>query len=294
VSRITRLSVIYKGWGEQWPLGQLADIGGRLLFEYTPQAIARGLQFSPLQVPLPMPGATQVAYTGPSHFQGLPGFIADSLPDGWGMLLVDRALRKAGRDPHTVSVLERLAIVGHSAIGALAFEPADAIEAQHAGTVQIAALARLVQAVARDTRESTSAAQLRHLMLFGGSPQGARPKALLRWQRDTGIFSQDDDGATAGEPWLIKFPAQSEHAEVCAIETLYARLARQGGMDMPESAHFALGGGHAAFGVRRFDRQQQNSSKDDLRVPVLSLAALLHSDYRLPALDYETLLLVTA
>lgn len=293
MSRITRLSVLYRGWGELWPLGQLADVGGRLLFEYTPQAIARGLQFSPLKVPLPPPGATQAAYTGPSHFQGLPGFISDALPDGWGMLLMDRALRKAGRDPHTVSVLERLAIVGDSAIGALAFEPTDGIEAQHASTVQMATLARQVQAVVRDSRERTPAAQLHQLMVLGGSPQGARPKALLRWQRDTGVFSPDDAGPAAGEPWLVKFPAQSEHAEVCAIEMLYARLARQGGMDMPEAAHFALDGGYAAFGVRRFDRLHDGRA-GELRVPVLSLAALLHADYRLPALDYETVLLATA
>jgi len=289
---VTKLKVLYRGWGEHWWLGELADINGRLLFEYSPEAIARGLKFAPLQLPLPQAGAAQAAYSGPMHFQGLPGFIADSLPDGWGLLLMDRALRKAGRDPHSASVLERLAIVGQSAIGALAFEPADAIEAERVGLVQIATLAREVQQVAKDMQERTPAAQLRQLLVLGGSPQGARPKALLRWRRDTDVFSKDDAGPDAGEPWLVKFPAQAEHAEVCAMEMFYARLARAGGLDMPEAAHFPLHGGYAAFGVRRFDRVQ--AGRQEVRVPVQSLAALLHADFRLPSLDYETLLLVTA
>ncbi|MGC3983692.1 MAG: type II toxin-antitoxin system HipA family toxin [Pseudorhodoferax sp.] len=287
---ITRLHVRYLGWGQDWPLGLLSEVQGRLLFEYSPQAVAQGLAFSPLRVPLPRPGAVQQAYSGPAHFHGLPGFIADSLPDGWGMLLMDRALRKAGRNPQAVSVLERLAIVGHSAIGALAFEPADPLEAERSDTVRIAELAREVQAVAADDQERSSSAQLRRLLLLGGSPQGARPKALLRWQRGENRFAPPD--AAQGEPWLLKFPARGEHPEVCALEMFYARLARAGGMDMPEAAHFPLGTRHAAFGVRRFDRAPVDAGEQ--RVPLLSLAALLDADHRLPALDYETVLLATA
>ena len=248
MTSITRLDVTYLGWGESWPLGTLAQVDGRLLFEYSAQAIERGLQFSPLRVPLPRPGAAPMAYGGPRHFHGLPGFIADSLPDGWGMLLMDRALRKAGRDPRSVSMLDRLAIVGASAIGALGFEPADPLAAKQPGALDMKALAREIRAVASDDAERSSAEQLRHLLMLGGSPQGARPKALLRWQRACDAFSADDAGRAAGEPWLLKFPAQGEHAEVCALETFYARLARAGGIDMPEAAHFALGAGHAAEG----------------------------------------------
>ncbi|MFT4195566.1 type II toxin-antitoxin system HipA family toxin, partial [Ottowia sp.] len=160
------------------------------------------------------------------------------------------------------------------------------------GALDVKALAREIQAVVSDGDERSSAEQLRHLLMLGGSPQGARPKALLRWQRAHDAFSADDAGPSAGEPWLLKFPAQGEHPEVCALETFYARLARAGGIEMPEAAHFALGAGHAAFGVRRFDRADVQSA--EVRVPVPSLAALLDADYRLPALDYETVLLATA
>ena len=294
---IDRLHVIHTGWGQRWPLGRLALIDGTLLFEYTPEAVARGIELSPLRAPLPRPGAAPAAITGPRHAHGLPAFIADALPDGWGMLLMDRAFRKAGRDPHTVSVLERLAVVGESAMGALAFEPADPACADVSGPLSLAALAREVQAVLADDAGDTPVQQLQRLLQVGGSPQGARPKALLRWHAGGTRFSAMDtqDGANSaggGEPWLIKFPAQGEHAEVCAIEELYARLARAGGMDMPDSRHFALASRQAAFGVRRFDRVPGKAA--ELRVPMLSLAALLDADHRLPALDYATVLLATA
>ncbi len=288
----TRLDVIYRGWGETWPLGRLADVDGKLLFEYSPEAVARGWQFSPLHAPLPRPGAAPAALTGPAHFHGLPGFIADALPDGWGLLLMDRALRKAGRDPRVVSVLERLAIVGDAAIGALAFEPVDPLHEEQAGIVEVARLARDVREALAGDDGRTSAEQLHRLLALGGSPQGARPKALLRWHRGRDVFAPDATGSAGGEPWLLKFPGRGEHAEVCAIEMFYARLVRHGGIDMPPAAHFALAGGHAAFGVRRFDRLA-GADGHEQRVPVLSLAALLNADYRLPALDYESLLLAT-
>jgi serine/threonine-protein kinase HipA len=97
-----KLQVIYDGWGERLPLGTLADTGRDILFEYSPQAIERGLQLSPMHQPLPRAGAVAVSFKGEAHSYGLPGFIADALPDGWGMLLMDRALRKLGRNPRNL------------------------------------------------------------------------------------------------------------------------------------------------------------------------------------------------
>ncbi|MBC7381002.1 MAG: type II toxin-antitoxin system HipA family toxin [Burkholderiaceae bacterium] len=292
MAALARLQVLYRGWGESWPLGTIAHAGGRLLFEYSPEAIARGLQLSPIRVPLPLGGSAPASYSGPAHFHGLPGFIADSLPDGWGMLLMDRALRRCGRDPAQVSVLERLAIVGHGGIGALVFEPADTMEETRADIEGIAALAREMQSVASDSGEHASGEQLRRLLVLGGSPQGARPKALLRWNQVGNVFAQDHAGAAGGEPWLVKFPGYGEHAEVCALEEFYARLARRGGIEMMPTRYFGLGKVHSAFGTRRFDRHAM-ANGNEVRVPVASLSALLDADHRLPALDYTSLLLAT-
>ena len=287
-----KLQVIYEGWGEHWPLGTLAAMARGVLFEYSPQAIERGLQLSPMHQPLPRPGAAALPFKGESYFFGLPGFIADALPDGWGMLLMDRALRKLGREPRGVSILERLAIVGHRAMGALSFEPADE-DILPAEKLQLKDLAKEVMALQTDENSGTRKAdeQLRHLMQLGGSPQGARPKVLVDFNARTGTLSSGMPLVGSATPWLMKFPADSEHREVCAVEELYARVARQGGMDMPRSRFFDLGQKHSAFGVERFDRVVK--AKQISRVPIMSLSAYLQTDHRLPSLDYETVLLAT-
>ena len=105
--KLSQLQVVYSGWGEQWVLGQLAEsaVSGHYLFEYTREAVDRGIEFSPLQLPL-----STDTWANFERFQAwLPGFIADSLPDGWGCLLMDRFLRRNSIDPGRISVLDRLA-----------------------------------------------------------------------------------------------------------------------------------------------------------------------------------------
>jgi serine/threonine-protein kinase HipA len=287
-----KLQVIYDGWGERWPLGILADTGRDIMFEYSPQAVERGLQLSPMHQPLPRAGAAAVSFKGEAHSYGLPGFIADALPDGWGMLLMDRALRKLGRNSREVSVLERLAIVGERAMGALSFEPSDE-DILPAEKLQLKELAKEVIALQADENSGAGKAdsQLRHLMQLGGSPQGARPKVLVDFNARTGQISSGMPLTGSATPWLMKFPADSEHREVCAIEELYARVARHGGIDMPRSRFFDLGTKQSAFGVERFDRLVKD--KQVLRVPIMSMSAYLQADHRLPSLDYETILLAT-
>lgn len=286
-----KLDVIYAGWGERWPLGTLADTGREVLFEYTPEALARGLQLSPMHHALPRAGAV-TAFKGPTHSYGLPGFIADALPDGWGMLLMDRALRQLGRNPREVSVLERLAVVGDRAIGALAFEPCEE-DILPRERLQLRDLAKEVIALqAVETPDADIAdARLRHLMQLGGSPQGARPKVLVDFNARTGLITSGLPLVGSATQWLVKFPSAGEHREVCAVEEWYARIARRAGLDMPRSRFFALGTKHSAFGVERFDRVLQNTRA--MRVPIMSMAALLQADHRLPSLDYETVLLAT-
>ena len=295
-----KLQVFYSGWGECWPLCTLADTGRGIVLEYAPQAAERGLQLSPLHYPLPLAGATAKTFKGERAFDGLPGFVADALPDGWGMLLMDRALRKAGRDPFSVSVLERLAIIGSSAIGALSFEPsqADLLPAEVLSINGLVSEVRHLQSSFQNDSATGSLktdAALQHLMRLGGSPQGARPKVLVDFNARTGAISSGLPLTGSTRPWLIKFPADAEHREVCAVEELYAKVARKGGMDMPRSKYFDVGTKHSAFGVERFDRlvDPTASSTDIKRIPILSLSGALHADHRQPSLDYESLLLAT-
>lgn len=270
-----KVSVHYCGWGEDWPLGTLADDGAALLFEYSPQALTQGLELSPLHLKLRAP-----AYGSFPDFQlRLPGLIADSLPDGWGLLLMDRLFRQQGiRHP---GPLDRLSFIGDRAMGALRFVPATDATAP----IPDWNLLALAQESARVLAGEASDA-LRALAMAGGSPQGARPKALVQYDTATGSVSTHSDAS--GAPWLVKFPAQGEHKEACAVEQLYAALARRCGLDMPDTAHFDLSSKLAAFAVARFDREA------DMRVPIHSFAGLLQVNFRLPgSTDYTALLRAT-
>ncbi len=114
-----KLKVVYVGWGERYELGVLADDGRNLLFEYTAQAIKRGLELSPLKLPL----SARSYGDFPEHQFRLPGLISDALPDGWGLLVMDRLFRKQGRQLNEISPVDRLAFIGNNAMGALVFEP---------------------------------------------------------------------------------------------------------------------------------------------------------------------------
>lgn len=271
-----KLAVLYEGWGERWLLGTLADNGRDLLFEYSPQALAQGLELSPRYLKL----KTGAYGDFPACLERLPGLIADALPDGWGLLLMDKQFRRLGRTPASTSVLDRLAFIGRRAMGALSFEPADAGEIQPQD-LSLLTLAKEIRHVVAG-EESDALAQL---ALMGGSPHGARPKVLVNYEAESGSLSSD--AKAAGMPWLIKFPAQNEHKEVCAIEALYAKLAGDCGIEMPQTRYFDINASLSAFGIARFDRHA------GMRVPTHTLAGLLHSDFRIPSVDYTTFLRAT-
>lgn len=268
-----RLRVIYEGWGENFDLGLLADDGQQLLFEYAQSALDRGLQLSPLRLPL------QAGALGdfPRHQLRLPGLVSDSLPDGWGMLLMDRLFRQRGVDVSQVSPLERLAVIGRRTMGALTYLP----ESESPLTLANVNL-HTVAAEVQEAMAGESEPVLRELLLMGGSPHGARPKVLVNVDPIGNRMWNVEDAP--GVPWLVKFPAETEHAEVCAIEALYADLVRMCGIDMPDTHHFDLSQSGAAFGIARFDRYE------GLRVPVHTAAGVAHADFRVPELDYVNLL----
>lgn len=271
-----KLSVVYTGWGERFELGMLGDNGTDLIFEYSSEALQRGLELSPLHLALRQP-----AYDGfPDHQFRLPGFVSDALPDGWGMLLMDRLFRQRGWEPARMSPLDRLAFIGEKAMGALVFEPAQGDDLQPSD-VQLMQLAQEVREVMTDG----SAELLRELVLMGGSPHGARPKVLVNFDPHTGRMSNSEK--SAGTPWLVKFPAQHEHKEVCAVEALYAVLADTCRIPVPTTRYFDLGPRLSAFGIERFDRSGAQ------RVPMHTAAGALNANFRHPSIDYGSLLKLT-
>nr|WP_057929059.1 type II toxin-antitoxin system HipA family toxin [Burkholderia ambifaria] len=281
---IERVDVYYDGWGEHWRWGSMVSttaITGRplIVFEYSDEARKRGLELSSHVLPLNGP---KLRRDFPSHQLGLPGPVYDALPDGWGMLLMDRLFKRRGLNVARIGPLERLAYIGSNAMGVMSFEPV-APEAQEA---QIHIPLDQLAAEVQEVLNGEGGAFLQQLLQIGGSPQGARPKALVYRDPRSGTFT------TVAEPdfeaWLVKFPAQQEHPEVCAIEMVYAECLRMCGIETPDTLHFDLPNQMAAFASRRFDRQ------NGLRVPMQSLAAFTGADYRTPgSLDYVNFLRAT-
>ncbi|MDE7548993.1 type II toxin-antitoxin system HipA family toxin [Acetobacter fabarum] len=281
---LEQMNVYYEGWGERWLWGTLVStttLTGRpqIVFEYSNEAKQRGLELSSYTLPLKGP---QLRRDFPSHQWGLPGPVYDSLPDGWGMLLMDRLFKRRGLVSARIGPLERLTYIGGNAMGAMSFEPA--MPAEREPDVHIS-LDQLVAEV-QDVLYGDGGEFLQRLLLVGGSPQGARPKALVYRDPQTGTFTT---AVTPGfEAWLVKFPARGEHAEVCAVENVYAECLRMCGIPTPDTQYFCLPNGLAAFASKRFDRQNGQ------RVPMQSLAAFTGADYQYPGvLDYVNFLRAT-
>jgi serine/threonine-protein kinase HipA len=268
-----KLLVRYCGWGENWPLGRLADDARLLLFEYSEEALRARLELSPIRMPL----RAQAYGDFPAYLSRLPGFIADSLPDGWGLMLMDRYVRRKGREPAMLSPLDRLALVGSRGLGALTYEPAEDLELTNADVT----LLEIAQEV-DEVLTGSGGEVLEQLLVLGGSPHGARPKVLVGYDQARGTISTRSDAQHV--PYLIKFPAHDEHKEVCAIELTYCLTARACGLEVPDVCYFDLGPKHAAFGTARFDIEA------GMRVPMHTLAGVLHADFNIPSLDYTSLL----
>ena len=281
---LEQVAVYYEGWGERWLWGRLLSttaLGGRphIVFEYSEEAKRRGLELSSYTLALKGP---RLRRDFAPHQFGLPGPVYDSLPDGWGMLLMDRLFRRRGLNSARIGPLERLSFIGSNALGAMSFEPVAPEGQQNQAHIPLELLASEVREVLR----GEGGEFLQSLLLVGGSPQGARPKALVYRDPLTDEFTTS---ATPGfDAWLVKFPASQENPEVCAIEMVYAQCLRLCGIETPDTQLFELPNGLAAFASKRFDRV------GPLRVPMQSLAAFTGADYASPgSLDYVNFLRAT-
>jgi serine/threonine-protein kinase HipA len=271
-------------------------------FEYAEDFRASGLQVAPLMMPL---GDTVYRFPAlpPDTFLGLPGMLADALPDRFGNAVLDAWLATQGRMPGEIDAVERLCYTGARAMGALEFRPQRGPHARKSSPVHIDALVELAGDVLRG-REGLRASladpvrkeALREILRVGSSAGGARAKAVIAWHPDTGEVRSGQVKAPDGfEHWLLKFdgvPNNKDHDLTLplgygAIEYAYARMARAAGIEMSDCRLFEENG-RRHFMTRRFDRLA-----DGGKLHLQSLAALAHLDYNAAgAHGYEQALLV--
>ncbi|MCP4119071.1 MAG: type II toxin-antitoxin system HipA family toxin [Desulfobacteraceae bacterium] len=273
-----KLNVIfYREKNEKFPVGQLAESRNRIYFEYDPDFLAAPLWLSPFKLP-PEPGLHEHK---DRNFGPLFGLFDDSLPDGWGLTLMDRFFRKQGINVAGLSILDRLAFLGSATMGALTYEPATEHDKSDNGEFDLHQLAEQ----SRQIMEGQSDTVLPQLMRAGGSPGGARPKVLAGIHGNQ-IISGEDDLPKDFEHWIIKFNSKNDLPDSGAVEYAYSLMARNAGINMPETRLFPTKPGDSFFGIKRFDRMENR------RFHVHTFGNMIHANFRIPSMDYDDLLKV--
>lgn len=289
-------------WGRMIGAVSLGGPDEAAAFEYAPPFLSSGIELSPLMMPL----AAQV-YRFPSlsreSFHGLPGLLADSLPDRFGHALIDAWLATQGRKPDSFDAVERLCYVGARGMGALEFVPAQGPESAAGRRVEIDALVALASEVLRE-RGALNASFKSHarrdalgdILRVGTSAGGARAKAVIAWNPQTNeVRSGQVDAGSGFGYWLLKFDGVSGNRDkelddpqgYGAVEYAYALMAQAAGITMSE-CRLLEENGRRHFMTRRFDRLD-----DGGKLHMQSLGALAHFDYnQAGAYSYEQALQV--
>lgn len=263
--RIKKLEVFY----HDRLVGTMALYQNRLAaFEYGTDWLADGFSINPFSLPL----EKKVFLPKIEPFEGIYGVFADSLPDGWGRLLVDRLMRRNGINPMEMGNLDRLAIVGETGMGALSYRPVITLEESdnYMSLDEIAAECEKVL-------QTEFSEQLDTLFTLGGSSGGARPKILTKID---------------GDDWIIKFPSSFDSKDIGRQEYDYALCAKKCGIDMEDVKLFESQRCSGYFGTKRFDRVRRDDG-GTIRRHMVSISGLLETSHRIPNLDYDLLMRLT-
>ncbi|MGC4119529.1 MAG: type II toxin-antitoxin system HipA family toxin [Myxococcales bacterium] len=259
-------------------VGRLGTKSGEVFFEYDPKFLSRGLELSPFRLPL-RPGVFQ---GDRALWEGLMGLFEDSLPDGWGRLLMNRRAAQAGLRADALGPLDRLAMVGGRSMGALVYEPE--VELEPPTVISLPEIAAEVETVLAGAR----GADLEKLIALGGSPQGARPKALVQVSKDGAVICGSRRTVPGWTQYLVKFRARDDELHAGTLEHAYMRMAAAAGIDVPETTLLGRNGRHPGyFAIRRFDRDGPR------KIHLHTLSGLLHAPHTLPSVTYRVLLLAT-
>jgi len=266
MNKIKSLQVFYN----EKKVGTLALMKNNIVaFEYDSNWITNGFSISPFSLPL----KKQVFIPRIDPFDGLYGVFSDSLPDGWGRLLVDRMLNSQNINPREISQIDRLAIVGETGMGALSYKPEYNLLEDKDYQEDYDNLALSCKKILN----TEYSADLDKLFKLGGSSGGARPKILTK------IDNED---------WIIKFPSSLDDSNIGKLEYLYSVCAKKCKIDIPETKLFPSKISSGYFGIKRFDRKKLSTGAIR-KLHMISVSGLLETSHRIPNLDYNDLMQLT-
>lgn len=274
-------------WGRKIGAVSIDGPGAVAAFEYTPEFRSSGIEIAPLHMPL-----SDQVYTFPQlprgTFYGLPGLLADALPDKFGNAVINQWLAAQGRLPNEIDAVERLCYTGSRGMGALEFRPAAGPHATKPTPVHIDALVDLASEVLRGRAAlATSIGEdreeaLREILRVGASAGGARAKAVIAWNPETNEVRSGQVKAPPGfEYWLLKFDGVQDNKDkeladpqgYGAVEYAYSLMAKAAGITMTECRLFEENN-RRHFMTKRFDRLDGGE-----KLHMQSLCAIAHFDF---------------
>jgi serine/threonine-protein kinase HipA len=277
MATINQLTVSLNFGDHAFQVGELVMDGKTIYFKYYPSFLETALEISPFKLKL----SQDILTPDTQIFNGLFGIFNDSLPDGWGTLLLDRTLMAKGIPLNAVTPLDRLAYVGTSGMGALTYAPKLDLYTPSDKALQLDAIATEMLQV----QDGFSSEIIDELYSLGGSSGGARPKIFVGYNPQTKkVIHGADTLPKDYEHWIIKFPSQTDLPDIANIEYAYYKMALDAGISMSKCELFTTTSGKTYFGTKRFDRDKNK------RLHLHSVSGLLHDNFRYSTLDYGNIM----
>ena len=274
---IQTVNVFLNQTSQKQKVGTLASKNKKIYFEYDKEFLNSRIELSPYKLPL----KNGVHICEDAIFEGLFGLFADSLPDGWGKLLLDRHLMSKNIKFNDITPLDRLCHIGRFGIGALTYEPFEELNLNKTDII-LDDLAFSSQEILKGTSDEL----LDTLLAIGGSSAGARPKAMIQINKNDNLIHSNQVLQKGYEHFIVKFPNSLDAKDVGKLEYIYSLMAKDANIIMPNTK-LLHSKQNSYFAIQRFDRIK------DERVHIHSVAGLTHTNFRMPTVDYDDLLSLT-
>lgn len=292
-----------KIWGQLVGVVRWIPVRDLTLFQYDKSFLSRNWDLSPIKMPISN-GDRTYSFTelikdkdsANDTFKGLPGLLADSLPDKYGNKLIDQWLAQNGRPMGSMNPVEKLCFIGSRGMGAIEFEPAQIKAGKNTFAIEISGLVDIAKKMLSDREkfetnlDKDEGRAMHEILMIGTSAGGARPKALVAYNKKTGEIRSGQTKAPQGfEHWLLKLDGVSgiqfgESHGWGRVEYAYYLMAKECQIEMMDS-ELLEENGRAHFITKRFDREG-NETKHHIQ----TLCGIQHFDYNdMFAYSYEQL-----